>query len=203
MKIHQRLVASVLLLSMLLLCACAKKDETFYIKSPLASSAGEADFVVDVTIEKRKMEIPENRKIPIVIGLGRNMPSRPEDCELGYLIIETQNCYVNDAESFYQKTYEDFYTNTDFTPDVKDHYFAYPDKYPNYHEQYEITIPENVTEGSFLISLKEKININSYTIASVTVCFRIEESIIEFTQGSTAIQQDLHEEFKNNEELTT
>ena len=124
----------VLLLCISVFAGCSKEDQ-FYLKSSKAGSWGENTHVVDVSSTQSKYDISNSRMITFSVGLGGsgNFANRAE--ESMWLEITAEGCLIGESEGVFEKEYSDYFEDEIYVANVKDHFWGYPDKTPNYFEE--------------------------------------------------------------------
>ncbi len=132
--------------------SCAN-DERFYLKSSKAGSWGENTHVVDVSSTQSKYDISNSCMITFSVGLGGsgNFANRAE--ESMWLEITAEGCLIGESEGVFEKEYSDYFEDEIYVANVKDHFWGYPDKTPNYFEELSITFPEGECKGNVKIRL--------------------------------------------------
>ncbi len=148
---------TLLTIFVIILCLAAfsgcTNDEKFYLKSRKAGSWGENIHVVDVSSTQSKYDISASRTISFSVGLGGSGNFANRANESMWLEITAEGCLIGENEGVFEKEYSDYFEDEIYVANVKEHFWGYPDKTPNYFEELSITFPEGECQGNVRIRL--------------------------------------------------
>ena len=128
-------------------------DERFYLKSNKAGSWGENIHVVDVSSTQSKYDISVSRTITFSVGIGGSGNYANRADESMWLEITAEGCLIEENEDVFEKEYSEYFKNEIDVANVKEHFWGYSDKTPNYFEELSITFPEGECKGNVKIRL--------------------------------------------------
>ncbi len=197
--LHGRRGHLILLLIISLLCtSCQQGTKPFYARSRPAGGSGEKDNVVDITIAHQSMQVTDPNVVTFTIGMGGNMKIEAHKNETMVLQIDAEGCLINGVEDLFEKEYSDYFENELFRATVKEHYWSYPTKTPNYFEDFEITFPSGECKGRINITLyiKEDLyegytaEISFYYASNGTVIWFNEHALLEVDQYNRPVRAD-------------
>lgn len=173
----------LLLMMLFFLTGCFKSTPynqwgEVYVKSSPASGDEGVCEVVDFETMYQQYDLNENRNIPVVVGTGYKYGHLPTTNSVLYISVVSNE---KEIKTYYYE-YSDFndtkYESTiphDSSFLVVPHYDNF---YPKYHEELEIEIPEDITNGYIFVQQRSLLE-EPYGIY-IKVKFEIIDNILYF-----------------------